>query len=98
MFFLKKGYNPLVMISPLLFQILYEAGNFPVELHHHPEKTEKTFDVNFAKYNITRSNTSDINYFYILHLDYCGSNLIEFSKTEIILCGKNQNANYVLQK
>lgn len=30
------GYNPLVMVGPLLFQILYEAGDFPVQLNHHP--------------------------------------------------------------
>lgn len=31
------------MVRPLLFQILNEAGDFPVELHHHPglEKTQK---------------------------------------------------------
>lgn len=38
-----KGYNPLVMVRPLLFQILNEAWDFPVKLHHHPglEKTPK---------------------------------------------------------
>lgn len=31
------------MVCPLLFQVLDEAGHFPVELHHHPglEKTEE---------------------------------------------------------
>lgn len=30
-----KGYNPLIVVRPLLFQILNEAGDFPVQLHHH---------------------------------------------------------------
>lgn len=36
-----KGYNPLVVVSPLLFQVFDETGDFPVELHHHPE-SQKT--------------------------------------------------------
>lgn len=45
-----KGYNPLVVVRPLLFQILNEAGDFPVELHHHPEleKTQKEIVVDFT--------------------------------------------------
>lgn len=30
-----KGYDPLIVVGPLLFQILDEAGDFSVQLHHH---------------------------------------------------------------
>lgn len=36
-----KGYDALVVVRPLLFQVLDEAGNFPMELHHHPARTDK---------------------------------------------------------
>lgn len=31
-----EGYNPLVVIRPLLLQVLDEAGDFSVKLNHHP--------------------------------------------------------------
>lgn len=30
-----KGYDPLIVVRPLLFQILNQAGDFSVQLHHH---------------------------------------------------------------
>lgn len=36
-----KGYDALVVVRPLLLQVLDEAGDFPMELHHHPARTHK---------------------------------------------------------
>lgn len=36
-----KGYNPLIVVRPLLFQIFNEAGDFPVQLYHHSGEKRK---------------------------------------------------------
>lgn len=35
-----KGYDALVVVGPLLLQVLDEAGDFPMELHHHPAQEQ----------------------------------------------------------
>lgn len=54
-----EGYNALVLVCPLLFQIINEAGDFPVELHHHPEN-ERRVDLQAAVVTWCRTAPGDL--------------------------------------